>query len=614
VSPAQLIHERPSESGYDVGLHADAAVGPVEVGVSVEQQEGLPPTLGISVEAPMLGRLTLAAIIEADGGLHLAALTRELDGKVAHASASDAEAARLALERSSATLAQERARTALLEAQLAEARAQLAQARAESAAADELGTLAEQALTEAHAARAELQADFERRQAAAVSHELEDHLAKAQDERARAEEALSDAQGGARSLEADKASAEEAARTVSSELGRSKRQVAGLQQSVDALTAELGTLRYAKQELAEQLQQVQEQAAAAEIEGVGRTEEIARLHGDVAGLQAELERFRAEVLESSAQAAAREADGREQVADVERRLALESERAAGYETSYTHASNRVTEAQQKIEALNGTVADMAQEASDLQVRAQKAEAALEAEKVRSAERQGELDEEHRRREELVQDIAYIRSQVTDLASTKGSLLVRLDTMANRETKRQASAREMSSALQDAEAVAADRAMGMRRMQVRAEKLETELAEARAALDAGQEALAQATTLAAEAGSLRHERDELRVQMQFLQKQVGAHQRAKPVAPAPLAAMPAKATPPTTPDATLARTQTALPGLDLPAEWLPESLPPLAPARPTEVTRAPRFDAPDTADAATEPTLMSEKLLSKVRKP
>jgi hypothetical protein len=79
-------------------------------------------------------------------------------------------------------------------------------------------------------------------------------------------------------------------------------------------------------------------------------------------------------------------------------------------------------------------------------------------------------------------------------------------------------------------------------------------------------------------------------------------------------MPAKATPPALADATQARTQTALPGLDLPAEWLPESLPPLAPARPTEVTRAPRLKPPDSADAATEPTLMSQQLLSKVRKP
>ena len=162
--------------------------------------------------------------------------------------------------------------------------------------------------------------------------------------------------------------------------------------------------------------------------------------------------------------------------------------------------------------------------------------------MRSAERQGELDEEHRRREELVQDIAYIRSQVTDLASTKGSLLVRLDTMANRETKRQASAQEMSSALQDAEAVAADRAMGMRRMQVRAEKLESELAEARAALSAGQGALSPMQprslprrTLCGTSGT------NCRVQLQFLQKQVAAHQRAKPVAPTPLAAMPAKVT-------------------------------------------------------------------------
>ncbi|HEX4621434.1 MAG TPA: hypothetical protein VH208_07690, partial [Myxococcaceae bacterium] len=55
--PARLAYQRTSPGGYDLGLHADADVGTVEVGVCVEGGEQ--PTLGLSVEAPGVGRVTL---------------------------------------------------------------------------------------------------------------------------------------------------------------------------------------------------------------------------------------------------------------------------------------------------------------------------------------------------------------------------------------------------------------------------------------------------------------------------------------------------------------------------------------------------------------------------
>jgi hypothetical protein len=83
---------------------------------------------------------------------------------------------------------------------------------------------------------------------------------------------------------------------------------------------------------------------------------------------------------------------------------------------------------------------------------------------------------------------------------------------------------MTSLLRDREAVAADRTAALRKVQVRAEKLESQLAEKeaelaglRAELEAEQGARAQSATL-------QSERDELRVQMAYFQKQIGSLQR------------------------------------------------------------------------------------------
>jgi DNA repair exonuclease SbcCD ATPase subunit len=129
--------------------------------------------------------------------------------------------------------------------------------------------------------------------------------------------------------------------------------------------------------------------------------------------------------------------------------------------------------------------------------------------------------------------------VTDLSSTKGALVSRIDSMSKREQKRQKSTAEISNLLRDAEVVAADKQVTARKLQAHAGRLEEQLVEVNARNESLEQRLAAAEAAQAELtpqlAQITAERDKLKIDIQFFQKQIGAMQRnaAKPSAPAPV---------------------------------------------------------------------------------
>jgi len=142
----------------------------------------------------------------------------------------------------------------------------------------------------------------------------------------------------------------------------------------------------------------------------------------------------------------------------------------------------------------------------------------------------ELQEERARREELLKDLAYIQSQVADLASTRGELVSRVGQMTSREEKRRKTTAEFSDVLRTAEVVAADRLTSARRQQARAGKLEETVRALETEAEALRQKLQAAQTIAAMVAPLIKERDALKIDIAFFQKQIGAMQRAKVAAP------------------------------------------------------------------------------------
>ena len=65
ATPKKPTSQHKDASSYDVGLHANAKVGKVDVGVSVDQQDSTRPIVGLSVFAPVVGHLTLGLLLVA---------------------------------------------------------------------------------------------------------------------------------------------------------------------------------------------------------------------------------------------------------------------------------------------------------------------------------------------------------------------------------------------------------------------------------------------------------------------------------------------------------------------------------------------------------------------
>lgn len=63
--------------GYDMALYADTEAGPVEVGLSLDEQDGPQPTLAVFLHVPRLGRMVLALSFGKDGKLTLSSVARK---------------------------------------------------------------------------------------------------------------------------------------------------------------------------------------------------------------------------------------------------------------------------------------------------------------------------------------------------------------------------------------------------------------------------------------------------------------------------------------------------------------------------------------------------------
>ena len=109
-------------------------------------------------------------------------------------------------------------------------------------------------------------------------------------------------------------------------------------------------------------------------------------------------------------------------------------------------------------------------------------------------------------------------------------------------------------LRDAEVVAADKQTTARRLQAHAGKLEEQLVELRQLNESLEARLAAAEAAHAELAQVTGERDRLKIDIGFFQKQIGAMQRNARAAPAvPMVAAPVPAAP-------------AKEEVELPSEW------------------------------------------------
>jgi chromosome segregation ATPase len=290
------------------------------------------------------------------------------------------------------------------------------------------------------------------------------------------------------------------------------------QKALDTTSAELVTVRSERDVARSALD-----AASAELTTVTAQRDAAQSALDATG--AELTEVRA------ALAAAQTAHA--QLAET--RTSLEQ---AVDELASTRA--HVTELTQTAQVVRGELSGAKQERDDAVLRAgeatqtaagaqSRAEALggeLAALRVEHARTTSELQDERTSREELVRDLGYIQSQVADLASTKGALVARVGHMTKREEQRRKSTAEFSDVLRTAEVVAADRLIDARRQQARAGKLEAHVKDLEDQVAGLMEQLRDAQTEAAKVAPLTAERDRLKIEIAFFQKQKAAALRAR----------------------------------------------------------------------------------------
>jgi myosin protein heavy chain len=209
--------------------------------------------------------------------------------------------------------------------------------------------------------------------------------------------------------------------------------------------------------------------------------------------------------------------------ETRRRLALSEE------TRHADTDRFVTElghADAQAAASAATAQQLSEKLSTAQQRATALELELGQVRTTSEQRGAELEEERRQRDELVRDLAYIQSQVADLATTKGALVSRVTQMTKRETQRQKSTAEFSDLLRTAEVVAADVKTTARRHEGRALQLEAQLKGLEEVIAGLQAQLATAAQTSQQLQEVTAERDALKIDVTFFQKQIGALQRAK----------------------------------------------------------------------------------------
>lgn len=512
-------------SAYETGIHSETEAGAIDVGLFADD-EGL----GVAIDAPVIGRLRAAFDVLEDGSTKLTSLSREgvpVLGLTDHARVAELEAQ---LERSGAAVATAQARIAELEATLAEHDAE-AERRLEQAQAALGATQASLDATDARQHQAHGELELTKKALA----ETEARLRRAQTE-----------------LTASKLSFTETdlkLRTAQAETSAAKKQADEAQSRWSQTQAELSASRKALGEAEARLRRLQTQAELNKEEYEARTGATSAELADVTARLAQADELRATqdaLLEQSRAELARTLEEKE--AEAKRANANEVERAEALrKLQLSEDSHRAD-----LERLGAELADVrtahaeasAADEARMQREIELIAEQLDAEKARSVglevelvdlkktvERQSaDLDEERNRRDEMVRDLAFIQTQVSDLASSKGALVDRIRKMSDREQRRQRTTSEMTDVLRTAEVVAADTKASARRFEAKAAKLEDqvrgmtqEIVDLRGRAEVAENSVRM---LGEQLAKTTRERDALKVDVAFFQKQIGALQREK----------------------------------------------------------------------------------------
>ena len=380
--------------------------------------------------------------------------------------------------------------------------------------------------------RSKLAASLERLELAKQEHQARQELLEAQrvDEVAKVEERLTrEVEDARRSGDATRPRlehAEQLSRQLSERIAAESRKVFELEASLGEATRSVTSITEERDTLTSRVQELEPQLATA-------TSELEKVTEDHAVLTQRQKRTSSQKDALTGQVAALEASA------ATLNISLEAFSAQNVELR-----TRLTEAEQAAEAIapalqaaEQTTRERSEELATERLRAIALETALGQEREALAKRQLALEEEQGLRDEMVKDLAFIQSQVSDLSTTKGALVSRIDSMSKRETKRQKSTADSLDLLRDAEVVAADKQTTARRLQAHAGKLEEQLVELRQLNEALEARLAAAETAHTELVQVTRERDGLKIDIAFFQKQIGAMQRNARPAPAPAVVAP-----------------------------------------------------------------------------
>jgi chromosome segregation ATPase len=509
---------------FEAGLHGEVEQGTVDLGLIVTEAG-----VGVALDAPRLGQLRAAFDLLTDGTAKLTSLSREgvpVLGLSDHAALADLTTR---LEQQQGELDAAQRRITELEATLAEHDAE-AERRLEQAQSALGATQASLEQTDArqHQASAELETTKK------VLAETEARLRRMQTDLQTSKAAFTETDLKLRSAQAEAAAAKAQLGEANGRYQQSQAELAAVRKSLGEVEGRMRRVQ-TQADLAKEELDARVGASAAELtELEAKLHETAELRSTQDALldqsRAELERVTNEK-ESESQ--------RAEVAEVERDEALkklqlaEDERKADVEALAKElADARIEHAETMASVESALQSDQAAVTEQLEAerkRAAELEQQLKDERAVAERQKGELEEERARRDEMVRDLAYIQTQVSDLASTKGALVSRVRAMTDRETKRQRTTADMTDVLRNAEVVAADTKASARRYEARALKLEDqvrgmtqEIVDLRGALQVAENSVLM---LGEQLAKTTRERDSLKVDVGFFQKQIGALQRA-----------------------------------------------------------------------------------------
>jgi len=518
-------------TAYESGAHCDTAAGAIDVGLVVTDSG-----LGLAIDAPVIGQLRASFDLLEGGATKLTSLSREgvpVLGLTDHARIVELESE---LEARSAELERAKQRIAELEATLAEhdaeAEARLAQAQSALGAA--------QASLDATGARSH-QAEDQLKVTSQALADTESRLRRTREELQASRSAFTEVDLKLRAATSEAAAAKAGLDEAQARYKQSQAELAASKKTLAEAEARLRRVQ-TQSGLEKDEFEARSGAQAAELADLGARLQLAdELRGTQEAL---LEQSRAElarVLEAKEaleqRATANEIERDEaarklQLSEDSRHSELERLGAELAEARIAHAEALATSEASSAAA----AASLAEQLAVEKGRADGLQAALDDEKKVSERHRAALDEERNRRDEMVRDLAFIQTQVADLSSSKGALVSRIKQMSDRETRRQKTTTEFGAALRTAEVVAADTRASAKRMEARAAKLEDqvrgmqqEIVDLRGRAEVAENSVLM---LGEQLTKTTKERDALKIDVAFFQKQIGALQRAAAAPKAP----------------------------------------------------------------------------------